>query len=453
MRNRLAALSLVLLSALVPLRAQMVEESLPRDPGPLDFVHGDSYEQWILQSLAGDALVGLGLEGQAVPRLASSWKIQRDGRIIFTLREDARFTDGSLVTPGDVLWTFAEIRRDPTASATKRAILEGAAIGQEDGRIWIRSPKPPGRLLLELARVPVTQKGHPERGSGPFRFQREPAAWTFFRRDHFLKPQIDGIRFRLLADPAAVLQALQKGWLTIGAPPARVLSPPASHRVVVQPMNAQLVVWSHGGTGPLQLLERWRQDAFPPGLLGQNARPSRGLWPETLGFETQAISAESGPPKPPGRLKLLYATGEAATENLLMALRERARKDGFELQLVPLEQALLVDRLRKGDFELACSVVVFEPHPWAVLEYLEPKGPMNVTGWSDPRAASLIPGLRQASDADWRDLQGVWARHPAALPILDYQSVVWVDKRLTVTPSPLGLYLATPGAAGWRWNR
>ena len=41
----------------------MVEESLPRDPGPLDFIHGDSYEQWILQSLAGDALVGLGSGG------------------------------------------------------------------------------------------------------------------------------------------------------------------------------------------------------------------------------------------------------------------------------------------------------------------------------------------------------------------------------------------------------
>jgi hypothetical protein len=112
-----------------------------------------------------------------------------------------------------------------------------------------------------------------------------------------------------------------------------------------------------------------------------------------------------------------------------------------------------VDRLRKGDFELACSVVVFEPHPWAVLEYLEPKGPMNLTGWQDPRAAALAAGLRQPDDAAWRDLQALWARHPAALPLLDFQSVVWVDKRLSVEPSVLGLYLGTPGAAGWRWNR
>jgi MarR-like DNA-binding transcriptional regulator SgrR of sgrS sRNA len=453
MRNRFAALTLVLFSALAPVRAQMVEESLPRDPGPLDFIHGDSYEQWILQSLAGDALVGLGPGGQAVPRLATSWKIQKDGAITFTLRDDARFTDGSLVTPEDVVWTFTEISRDPKASPTKRAILEGAVVRLQEDRVWIRSPKPPGRLLLELARVPVTQKGHPERGSGPFLYQKEPAAWTFLRREHFLKPRIDGIRFRLLPDPATVLQATQKGWLTVGAPPARPLAPPATHRVVIQPMNAQLVVWSHAGMGALQLLERWRQDAFPPGLLGQNAKPSRGLWPESLGFEPQAIDTEAPPPKPPARLKLLYASGEAFTENLLLALRERARKDGFDLQLVPLEQGILVDRLRKGDFELACSVVVFEPHPWAVLEYMEPKGPMNVTGWHDPQLAALAAGLRLPGDFAWRDLQSLWAKHPAALPLLDFQSVIWVDKRLTVEPSILGLYLGTPGAAGWRWNR
>jgi len=27
-----------------------------------------------------------------------------------------------------------------------------------------------------------------------------------------------------------------------------------------------------------------------------------------------------------------------------------------------------------------------------------------------------------------------------------------VDKRLVVEPSPMGLYLHTPGAAGWRWS-
>ena len=452
MRNLL--LSLCLLLAPVLSRAQVVEESLPRDPGPLDFIQGDSYEQWILQSLAGDALVGIAADGRVVPRLATGWKLQKDGAQSFTLRTDARFTDGSPVTAEDVLWTLRELRRDPKASPTKRAILEGSEAGIDQGRPWIRSPKPMGRLLLELARVPITQMGHPDRGSGPFSFRKDPAAWVFTRRDHFLKPRIDGIRFRLLPDSASIMTALQKGWLTIGAPATRRQAEvPPTHRLVTQPMHAQLVAWSHLGVGPLQLLERWRKDAFPPQLLGQNARPSRGLWPETLGFGPQAIEANALPPKGPGTFQLLYAAGEESIEKLLLALRERARRDGFDLQLTPLEGGLLTERLQKGDFQLACSMVVFDPNPWAVLEYLESKGPMNFTGWKQPRLAELVSRIRQPGEPAWRDLQTLWAQSPAALPLLDFQSVIWVDKRLQVEPSALGLYLSTPGAAGWRWIR
>jgi hypothetical protein len=453
MRNLILALGLCLTSML-PLGAQMVEESLARDPGPLDYIKGDSYEQWILQSLAGDALVGIGPNGQLVPRLATSWKTQKDGAISFTLRTDARFTDGSPVATEDVVWTLRELLRDPKASPTKRAILAGATVGSDSGRPWLRSPKPPGRLLMELARVPIAQKGHPERGSGPFSFRKEPGAWVFDRRDHFLKPRIEGLRFRLLPDPGSVLVALQKGWLTIGAPTIRrqaEVSP--THRLLVQPIHAQLVVWSHVGVGPLRLLERWRKDAFPPQLLAQNARPSRGLWPESLGFTVQAIESEAEPPKGPGTLRLVYIAGEESVEKLLLALRERARRDGFDLQLLPLEEGLLVDRLQKGDFELGCSMVVFEPHPWAVLEYMEPNGPMNFTGWRHPRLAALAGRLQQPGEFGWTQLQSLWAKSPAALPLLDYQSVIWIDKRLQVEPSPLGLYLSTPGAAGWRWNQ
>lgn len=450
MRSLLPALCLVFASALA---AQVVEESLARDPGPLDFIQGDSYEQWIFQSLAGDALVGIDGQGRVVPRLASAWHTLKDGALGFTLRSDARFTDGSPVTTEDVLWTLRELQRNPKASPTKRAILEGAGFGQEAGRPWIRSPRPQGRLLLELARVPIAQKERPTRGSGPFAPRQEAGAWCFDRRPHFLDPRIDGLRFRLLPDPESILVALQKGWLTLGAPPLRRQTDVApTHRLLVQPMHAQLVVWSRPGAGPLRLLERWRRDAFPPRLLGRNARPSRGLWPETLGFPARSIAAGAAP-QAPATLTLLYVAGEDSVEKLLLALRERARRDGFELRLVPLEQGLLFDRLQKGDFDLACSMVVFDPHPWAVLEYLEPRGPMNFTGWSHPRLTEQLGRLQQPGTPAWGDLQAAWAQNPAALPLLDFQSVIWVDRRLQVEPSPLGLYLTTPGAAGWRWSR
>lgn len=454
MRNLLAALTLVFASALASpiLRGQVVEESLPRDPGPLDFIRGDSYEQWILQALAGDALVGLDARGRLVPRLASAWTASKEGDLLFTLRPDARFPDGSPVTAADVAWTFREIQRDPRASPTKRAILQGAAVEVHAGRVKIRSPKPQGRLLLELARVPVARADHPDQGSGPFRFRKEPAAWVFERRSHFLNPRIDGLRFRLWPESATILQALQKGWLTLGAPPVRFQGdPPPTHRWLTQPMHAQLVVWSRTGPGPLRLLERWRQDAFPPQLLGQHARPSRGLWPETLGFRPRSIQARMAPPPAPAAWDLLYVAGDEFVEKLLLALRERGRKDGYDLRLAPVEQGLLMDRLQRGTYDLACSMVVFDPHPWAVFEYLEPDGPMNFTRWRHPRFPALAGRAQQPGDEAWRALQDLWAENPGALPLLDFQSAIWIDRRLEVAPGPLGLYLSTPGAAGWRW--
>ena len=450
MRTTLWAIALAFATLLAP--AQVVEESLQADPGPLDFIQGDSYEQWILQSLAGDALVGIRTDGALTPRLAASWTQLRDGSLSFTLRSDARFPDGRAVSAEDVLWTFREVLGNPRASATKRAILAGAEVGEHQGRPWIRSPKPPGRILLELARVPIARRGQPGQGSGPFTFRPEPGAWVFTRREHFLRPRIDGIRFRLLPDPAAVQTALRKGWLTLGAPQASPeAEPPPTHRPLTQPLHAQFVVWSRLGPGPLRLLERWRREAFPARLLGPTARPSRGLWPETLGFPVRSILA-AGSTAPPAQLVLHHAAGDASLEPLLLALRERARRDGCDLQLRAQEQGLLQERLQKGEFQLAGSVVFFEPQPWAVLEYLEPSGPMNFTGWHHTQLKALTARLRHPGEAAWEELQTLWSREPAALPLLDFQSVLWVDRRLQVEPSPMGLYLHTPGAAGWYWR-
>jgi len=217
-------------------------------------------------------------------------------------------------------------------------------------------------------------------------------------------------------------------------------------------MHAQFVVWSHGGAGPLKLLEGWRQEAFPARLLGQNAKPSRGLWPETLGFEPRKISPGVAPPRRGTSLKLTYVSGDELVERALLALRERARHDGYDLQLVPLEEGLVMDRFRRGEFDLLGSMVVFDPHPWSVYEYLEPAGPMNVTHWHHDQFQKVASRIQQPDDAAWTELQALWAENPAALPLLDFQSVIWVDKRLEVQASPLGLYLHTPGAAGWRWN-
>lgn len=445
-----AALVLGLASGLVC--AQMVQESFARDPGPLDFIRGERHEQFILQALTGDALVGLDAAGKVVPRLAARWAVLPGG-IRFWLRTGLRFSDGTPVSLEDALWTFQEIQARGDASPTKRGILKGVSFRVEKEALRVDSPKPAQRLLIELARIPIAKRGRPDLGSGPFQLQSVADGWSLKARPHFLSPRIEGIHFRLIADEQGILQALRKGWLTLGVPPSRKgLQPPPTHEVHSQPIHAQLVVWSRLGVEALRHLEGWRGDAFPEGFLGSRARAARGLWPETLGFTRHSIPGKAAALSPGSRWELLFPAGDELVQKALMALRERGKRAGVDLVLRPQEAALLYDRLGKGDFQLACAPVLFDPHPWAVLEYVEPVGPMNFTKWSHPRLAAILPRLTEPDSPAWGELQATWGAGPGALPLLDFTSVLWVDRRLQIQTSPWGLYMTTPGAAGWRWK-
>ncbi|HJW08848.1 MAG TPA: ABC transporter substrate-binding protein [Holophagaceae bacterium] len=442
--------ALLTLCLALSLHGQIVQDSFAVDPGPLDFIHGEGAEQAVLQSLAGDTLVGLRADGSPAPRLALRWKAVPGG-LQLELRGDARFSDGSVLRAEDVRWTYEQLQKDPKASPTRKALLADVEVSLVEGGLRLRSAKPVGRLLLELARVPIGKKEHPEIGSGPFALERRGGEWDLLRRAHFLHPKLEGFHLRLLPDSNGILQALQKGWLSLGVPPPRAgLSPPAGYTRIIQPLNAQLIVWSRTDPGALQALERWRRDAFPPRLMGDGIRPSRGLWPETLGFPAMNIQGAAQPC--PKDLELLYAASDAPVERLLLALAERARQDGVALHLKPIEAGLLIDRLTKGDFQLICAFNTFDPGPWSVLGYMEPGGELNFTGWQDAGLAALLPKLESPQSSAWKAAQSLWAQHPAALPLLDYRSVLWVDRRLHLTPSAMGIYATTPGPAGWTWT-
>lgn len=446
MKRILAALALGLC-----LSAQVVQESFSRDPGPLDFIHGEGLEQFILQSMTGDALVGLSPSGVVVPRLASSWQTTPQG-LRFTLREDARFSDGTPVKPQDVAWTFQTLQGDPKASPTKRSLVQGIQVVSLPSGMELRSPKPAHRLLMDLVNLPIAKAGEPRMGSGPFSLSTSTGNWDLRPRPHFLKPKIEGLHFRLIADDQAILQNLAKGWLSIGVPPARRgLQPPSSHQELVQPTHAQLLIWSRLDPGVLRLLESWRAEILPPEGLGPRCHASQGLWPTSLGFPPRHIEPGVQPPRG-ARWELIYTAGDQTTQHLLMALRERAHQAGYELDLRPIEASLLYEHLLQGRFQLACALNLFDPHPWSVLDLLEPQGALNFSHWSHPKLPGLLAQLKTPEDQGWLELAALWAKGPTCLPLMDFHSVVWVDRRLKVQPSALGLYLSTPGAAGWTWQ-
>lgn len=97
----------------VPARGGTLTEGVlgsPRFVNPL-LALSDADRDLVMLTYAG--LMGIGEQGELVPVLAERYEISDDGTVYtFTLREDARFSDGQAVTSEDVVFTI-ERAQDP----------------------------------------------------------------------------------------------------------------------------------------------------------------------------------------------------------------------------------------------------------------------------------------------------------------------------------------------------
>ncbi|UFN48378.1 ABC transporter substrate-binding protein [Roseomonas sp. OT10] len=132
-----------------------------------------------------EPLVGLSETGESIPALAASWRLLAPDLWEFTLREGARFADGSPMTAEDVAFS---LRRPPTVPNSPsslavhvRTIAEITVV--DDRTLRLRTAQPDPILLQNLAAVAIVAKraaegkasadfasGGAGLGSGPYRF-------------------------------------------------------------------------------------------------------------------------------------------------------------------------------------------------------------------------------------------------------------------------------------------
>ena len=143
----------------------------PIDPSHAPIPHNDA-ERLVFRQLY-QTLVGVDCDGRIVPGLASSWSVDDAGRRwTFTLRDDARFWDGSPVTARDVLASW--IARDSGAAVMTwpGGLAHAATVTGERAFTVLLPPSydslPP--LVADAALAvskPAPDRGWPI-GTGPF---------------------------------------------------------------------------------------------------------------------------------------------------------------------------------------------------------------------------------------------------------------------------------------------
>lgn len=104
--------------------------------GSIDPAKISDYTDYMAAVNLYDALVTVDSSGQLVPELAESWQVSDDAReVTFTLREDARFSDGSPVEASDVVYTFERLLRiNQGPSNLFAGVLESGGVTAVDAR-------------------------------------------------------------------------------------------------------------------------------------------------------------------------------------------------------------------------------------------------------------------------------------------------------------------------------
>jgi len=154
---------------------------LPTDPASLD-----PHLQWDPDSYAAyrnmfDNVVTRDPSGAIVPQVATGWRYEDDTHVVFTIRDDISFHDGTRLTPEDVVYSVKRIT-DPAFKSPQLSqfdqITGAEVIGPHEIRLTTRTAYPV--LLAQLTKLSVVPRAAVEAlgekfnqqpiGSGPYKF-------------------------------------------------------------------------------------------------------------------------------------------------------------------------------------------------------------------------------------------------------------------------------------------
>lgn len=189
-----------------------------------------------LSTLTYAGLMGLSGKGDLVPVLAESYTVSTDGKTyLFTLRKNAKFSDGSPITAQDIVFTVKKAQ-DPALKSPEYANWSGVAVVADDQqtiRFTLTKAYAPFLGLTTLGILPArlwqsvsatefpfsTLETSPV-GTGPFKVASisrnasgliESVSLTENPNYVLGRPYLDGIRFNFYSNAEDLAQALSSG--------------------------------------------------------------------------------------------------------------------------------------------------------------------------------------------------------------------------------------------------
>ena len=330
--------------------------------------------------------------GERVGELARRWTFEEPTTLVFELRDDFRFADGTFVTAEDVRATY-EALRDPAASWPRRSGLEAiTAVEVRDYytvALRLREPFPP---VLEATGVPVlpaAQANAPglPTGAGPYRLANVETRERIVLEPNpywpHARPRAPRVILRVVPDPVMRVLELQRGsiqllqetlepeilaalardptlrvrrsagssvaYLAVNLDDARLRHRRVRQAIALALDREQLTRFALGDAGRpatgLLTPEHWAYQALPP--------PRHDLARARLLLDRAGFEDPDGPgPLPRFRL-LMKTSSQPARRRFAEAVQAALGEIGIAIDIRTYEWGVFFADVRSGNFQLA----------------------------------------------------------------------------------------------------
>ncbi len=360
---------------------------------PGDVATMDPHLQWDTDSYSVyrnlfDNLVTRDTAGRIVPQIATAWRYTDDTTIVFDLRSDILFHDGSKLTPEDVAFSVRRII-NPAFKSPQLSQFDQITSADVTGpaQITLHTKTPYPALMAQLVKLSIVPKAYVERvgdqafnqqviGSGPYKlksWQRGVQSNLEANDAHWHgKPAFHTVTFRAVPDIPTRIADLRTGRadITRGLTPddADALKSEKSLQILPVPTERIAYMFVNALAGPTKD-KRVRQaiamavdrDTIISALQQGYAKPANiVLTPANFGY----IADIPGWPHDPARARALlkeagaegatiqFLTSPAYDRRLNEAVQQMLGEVGLKVEIVMLDQPTYLRR-RQGTPEEA----------------------------------------------------------------------------------------------------
>jgi oligopeptide transport system substrate-binding protein len=416
------------------------------DPGSLDPALAEDIHAFNILTDLYEGLVAESATGELVPGVAESWTISADGlTYTFTLRDDARWSNGEAVTSADFVRAFRRVADPATASVYGFLLEPIQAVLASDEKILQLTLVGPTPHILSLLSMPIAfptpasiaaasdVEAFVGNGAyrlaehivgGPTRLQRSPSYWDAS------SVAVDEIVYLPIVDPATEFNMYRAGEIDITntVPPEHIQSlkeslpdqvriapslalyylafdltePPLDNGLLRQALNMAI-----DRQQLVSLIGRGEQAAFgivPPGVAGHVGAQFqwRDLSDDERMRKARALYRQAGySEKSPLSIKYTYDVGDIH-QKVALAVSSMWRDGlGVDVNLEKMEwQYFLETRERRSEWQVMRFAWFGDyNHASTFTNIFRSGDPQNLSAYANPEYDRLIDSASSAADA------------------------------------------------------